>query len=155
LPVVSRFQHGRHLLSPDIAFAGWGRKRRDIKSGQVTEWLRRPVNAPGFELLAVYGGVPAVLVYLANQSDARWSTGKVPYEVWLVSRPATPERAAAGITADLQNDPWYRTGREGLGIKDSYGIWLGGSAIQLYQPGHGLTTIAAFPGFPANGCMPS
>lgn len=127
--------------------------RRDMKSGQVTEWLRRPVTASGFELLGVYGGAAAVLVYLADDNDIRWSTGKVPYEVWLVSRPAAPEKADAGVYADLQTDPWYRTGREGLGISDSYGIWLGGSAIYLYQPGEGLTKIAPFPGFPANGCM--
>jgi hypothetical protein len=127
--------------------------RRDVKTGQDMEWLRRPLNASGFELLGVYGGAPAVLIYLADANDPRWSTGKVPYEVWLVSRPATPAKASAGVDADLQSDPWYRTGREGLGISDSYGIWLGGNAIYLYQPGQGLTKIATFPGFPANGCM--
>jgi hypothetical protein len=127
--------------------------RRDIKSGQVTEWLRRPVSGSGFELLGVYGSAPALLVYLADQNDPRWSTGNVPYEDWLVSRPAMPETVGAGVGADLTDDPWYRTGREGLGITDKYGIWLGGSSIQLYQAGHGLTKVATFPGFPANGCI--
>jgi hypothetical protein len=40
-----------------------------------------------------------------------------------------------------------------VGSRDSHGIWLGGSAILLYQPGHGTTKIATFPGFPANGCL--
>ncbi|MHB8589288.1 MAG: TolB-like translocation protein [Candidatus Dormibacteraceae bacterium] len=127
--------------------------RRDLKSGQVTEWLRRPINTWTFELLGVYGGAPALLVYLADANDARWSTGKVPYEVWLLSRPATPEKVDVGVAADLQLDPWYQTGRNGLGISDSHGIWLGGQAIYLYQPDQGLTKIATFPGFPANGCM--
>jgi hypothetical protein len=132
--------------------------RRDIKSGQDTEWLRRPLSASGFQLLGVYSGSPAVLVYLADDNDVRWGTNSVPYEVWLVSRPATPEKVSPGITSDLQTDPWYRTGRvetsySGLAISDAHGIWLGGSAIYLYQQGKGLTKIATFPGFPANGCM--
>jgi hypothetical protein len=127
--------------------------RRDVKSGQVTEWLRRPDTAPGFELLGVYSGAPAVLIYLADENDVRWSTGQVPYEVWLVSRPATPEKVGAGLNRDLETDPWYRTGRNGLGISDSNGIWLGGSAIYLYQHGAGMIKVAIFPGFPANGCM--
>jgi hypothetical protein len=127
--------------------------RRDIKSGQVTEWLRRPLDLSYFELLGVYGGAAAVLVYLTNEKDPSWKTGNMPYEVWLVSRPATPEKASAGVGADLLSDPWYRTGREGLGISDSYGIWLGGSAIYLYKSGKGMTKIATFPGFPANGCL--
>jgi hypothetical protein len=53
----------------------------------------------------------------------------------------------------VQSNPWFRTGRNRLGIRDSRGIWLGGSAIYLYQPGHGTTRVAAFPGYPANGCM--
>ena len=127
--------------------------RRDVKSGQVTEWLRRTDTAPGFELLGVYSGAPAVLIYLADENDVRWSTGQVPYEVWLVSRPATPEKVGAGLNRDLETDPWYRTGRNGLGISDSNGIWLGGSAIYLYQHGAGMIKVATFPGFPANGCM--
>ena len=127
-------------------------KRRDLKSGEVTEWLRRPVSASGFELLGVYSGTPGVLVYLADDNDPRWSTGEVPYEVWLLSLPSTPETVESGVYANLQTDPWYRTGRNGLGISDSHGIWLGGNAIYLYKYRQGLTTIAAFPGFPANGC---
>jgi hypothetical protein len=127
--------------------------RRDLKSGQVTEWLRRPLTASGFDLLAVYGGTPALLVYLADNNDPRWSNGTAPYEVWLVFGPGTLEKASAGLSRDLQTDTWYRSGREGLGIRDSHGIWLGGSSISLYQPGHGLTKIATFPGFPANGCL--
>jgi len=132
--------------------------RRDLKSDQVTEWVRRPLTGSGFQVLGIYSGSPAVLVYLANADDVRWSTNSVPYEVWLVSRPATPETVAAGLTSDLETNPWYRTGRvetssSGLGISDAHGIWLGGSAIYLYQHGKGLTKVAAFPGFPANGCL--
>jgi hypothetical protein len=131
--------------------------RRDVRSDQVTEWVRRPLTASHFELLGVYSGSPALLIYLADDSDVRWSNNSVPYEVWLVSRPATPERVAAGLTSDLETNPWYRTGRvatsyTGLGISDAHGIWLGGSAIYLYQHGKGLTKVATFPGFPANGC---
>ena len=128
-------------------------QRRDLKSGQVTEWLRRPLTASSFQLLAVYSGTPALLVYLGDANDPRWNTGTVPYEVWLVSRPATPNTVGSGTSRDLRLDPWYQTGSYGLGISDSHGIWLGGSAIYLYQQGRGLTKIAAFPGFPANGCM--
>jgi uncharacterized protein (DUF39 family) len=95
-------------------------------------------------------------VYLAEDNDIRWNTGQVPYEVWLVSRPATPEKVGAGVYSDLENDPWYRTdrvGTSGLGISDAHGIWLGGSAIYLYRQGKSLTKVATFPGFPANGCM--
>jgi hypothetical protein len=132
--------------------------RRDMKSDQVTEWLRRPLTASAFQLLGIYNGAPAVLVYLAADNDVRWSTNSVPYEVWLVSQPATPETVYAGLTSDLETNPWYRTGRvgtsyTGLGISDVHGIWLGGSAIYLYQHGKGLTKVAAFPGFPANGCL--
>jgi hypothetical protein len=132
--------------------------RRDVKSGQVMEWVRRPLTAPSFQLLGVYSGSPAVLVYLADEKDARWSTNSVPYEVWLVSSPTTPERVDAGLTSDLETNPWYRTGRvetsySGMGISDAHGIWLGGSAIYLYQRGKGLTKVATFPGFPANGCL--
>lgn len=132
--------------------------RRDMKSDQVTEWLRRPLTAPTFELLGIFGGSPALLIYLAGEGDHRWSTNSVPYEVWLVSRPATPETVAAGLTSDLETNPWYRTGRVetssgGLGISDAHGIWLGGSAIYLYQHGKGLSKVATFPGFPANGCL--
>ncbi len=132
--------------------------RRDVKSGQVTEWVRRPLTAPGFQVLGIYNGAPAVLVYLAAADDVRWSTSSVPYEVWLVSQPSTPERVAASINSDLETNPWYRTGRvetsfAGLGISDAHGIWLGGSAIYLYQYGKGLTKVAAFPGFPSNGCL--
>jgi hypothetical protein len=123
-----------------------------VKSGQIEEWLRRTASASGFELLGVYGGSPAVLIYLADDNDVRWSSGKVPYEVWLLPRPSTPEKVDSGVNADLQNDAWYRTGRNGLGIIDSHGIWLGGNAIYLFQHGEGLTKIATFPGFPANGC---
>jgi hypothetical protein len=131
--------------------------RRDVNSNQLTEWLRRPLTASSFELLGVYSGSPAVLIYLAGDNDPRWSTGAAPYEVWLVSRPATPEMVNSGVISDLTNDPWYRTGRVetatgGLGISDAHGIWLGGSAIYLYQRGKGLTKVVSFPGFPANGC---
>jgi hypothetical protein len=131
--------------------------RRDVKSNQVTEWLRRPPTS-SFQPLGIYSGAPAVLIYLAGDDDPRWSTSSVPYEVWLVPRPATPETVSAGVVADLATDPWYRTGRVetsngGLGISDSHGIWLGGSAIYLYQRGTGLTKVASFPGFPANGCL--
>ena len=127
--------------------------RRDVKSGQVQEWLRRPVTASHFELLAIYSGAPAVLVYLADDNDPRWSTNTVPYEVWLISQPATTEKVDSGVDADVRSDPWYRSGREGLGISDSQGIWLGGNAIYLYQHDNGLTKVANFPGFPANGCI--
>ena len=99
------------------------------------------------------GGAPALLVFLAVASDPRWNTGQVPYEVWLVSRPAAVTAVDAGVSADLRLDPWYQSGRNGLGISDSHGIWLGGQAIYLYQPAQGLTKIATFPGFPANGCL--
>jgi hypothetical protein len=135
-------------------------QRRDVKSDQVTEWVRRPLTAWHFELLGVYSGSPALIVYLADANDARWSTNSVPYEIWLVSSPATPERVAAGLTSDLQTNPWYRTGHvatstsyTGLGISDAHGIWLGGSAIYLYQHEKGLAKVATFPGFPANGCL--
>jgi|ERR1700674_504043 len=132
--------------------------RRDVKSDQVTEWVRRPLTATRFELLGVYSGSPALIVYLADDNDARWSTNTVPYEIWLLSRPATPETVDAGLTSDLGTNPWYRTGRvetsySGMGISDAHGIWLGGSAIYLYQRGKGLTKVATFPGFPANGCL--
>ena len=132
--------------------------RRDLKTGDARVWLRRPVTS-GFELLGVYGGVPAVLVVFGDNVPAQWSTGKVPYEVWLVYTPASPEKVDSGVNGDLPTDPWYRTGRvetspsSNLGISDSHGIWLGGDAIYLYQHGHGLTKIASFPGFPANGCV--
>ena len=132
--------------------------RRDVKSDQVTEWVRRPVTASQFQLLGVYSGAPAVLAYLAGDNDARWSTSAVPYEIWLVSRPDTPETVGAGIVSDLQSNAWYRSGRvetsySGLGISDAHGIWLGGSAIYLYRHGKGLTKVASFPGFPSNGCL--
>jgi hypothetical protein len=127
--------------------------RRDLKSGQLTEWLRRPLTASGFEFLAVYGGAPALVVYQVDNNDPRWKDGTAPYEVWLLSRPQGFEKVGSGLFRDLQSDPWLRSGREGLGIRDSHGIWLGGSAILLYQPGHGMTKIATFPGFPANGCL--
>lgn len=132
--------------------------RRDIHSGQVEEWLLRPAAAPHFELLGVYGGAPAVLVYLAAEGDPRWSTNQVPYEVWLMSQPMTPDTVDSGVSAGLWSDPWYRTGRvatspsSNLGISDSHGIWLGGDGIYLYQHGNGLARVANFPGFPANGC---
>jgi len=127
--------------------------RRDVKSGEVIEWLRRPSTASNFESLGVYGGAPALLVYLAEDNDIRWNTRQVPYEVWLVSRPATPEKVGAGVNSDLETDPWYRTGRVASSLSDAHGIWLGGSAIYLYRQGKGLTKVATFPGFPANGCM--
>lgn len=132
--------------------------RRDLKSNQVTEWMRWPLTSAHFELLGVYSGSPALLVYLADDSDPRWSTNTVPYEIWLVSRAATPETVGAGLTSDLETNPWYRTGRVetsfgSMGISDAHGIWLGGSAIYLYQHGKGLTKVATFPGFPANGCL--
>jgi len=131
--------------------------RRDVKSGQVTEWMRRPLAAAGFELLGIYAGTPAILAYLVPNNYPRWNNNTVPYEIWLMPAPATTVRVGAGITSDLESNPWYRTGRveissAGLGISDAHGIWLGGSAIYLYQPGRGLTKVAAFPGFPANGC---
>lgn len=129
--------------------------RRDLKSGEVVEWLRRPITSSNFELLSAYGDTPAVLVYVADANDPKWSTGQVPYEVWLLPGPSAPVKVAAGVVANIQADPWYRTGREGLGIRDSRGIWLGSDAIYLYEFGKGLTKVAAFPGFPANGCMPA
>lgn len=132
--------------------------RRDVKTGDATEWLTVP-NTSAFEFLGVYGRAPAVLVFFSDNISAQWSTGKVRYEVWLVSTPAIPETVDSGVNGDLQTDPWYRTGHvetspsSSLGISDSHGIWLGGDAIYLYQPGHGLTKVASFPGFPANDCM--
>ena len=127
--------------------------RRDLKSGQDTEMLRRPLTASAFELLGVYSGAAVVVLYSADSyKDPRWSTGEVPYEVWRVSRPSVFEKVSAGVNRDVQTDPWYLTGRNGLGISDSRGIWLGGDAIYLYQQGAGLKKIAAFPGHPANGC---
>ena len=128
--------------------------RRDLGSGLVTEVLRRPTTAASFDFLGVYGGAAVVSQYLANDfTDPRWSTGEVPYEVWIVSRPGTAEKVSSGIYRDVQTDPWYTTGRTGLGISDSHGIWLGGDAIYLYQKGAGLQRITTFPGYPSNGCL--
>lgn len=132
--------------------------RRDLQSGVDVDWLRRPPTA-GYQFLGVYGGAPAVGVYLSDDVQGQWATGKVPYEVWLITSAGRPLKVGSGLNGNIAGDPWFATGRVAtspngnLGIRDSHGIWLGGDAIYLYQPGAGLIKVASFPGFPSNGCV--
>jgi len=110
--------------------------RRDLKSGQVNEWLRRPLTAPGFQLLGFYGGTPAVLVFLAGTNDPRWNTGKVPYLAFLAPRTLAWRPGYEAING---------TGGSMVGTNLGIGTPIASPAAPLYQNYlHPLLFVGAF-----------